>query len=187
MIGKIIGTLIEIDGSEGLIETKSGICYRVYLTPHILSRIPPSEIAIYTYLQIRDDQHVLFGFDTKESYQMFQMLLTVDGVGPKTAHNLLSRITASAIVRAVHQKDIEPFTNVPGLGKKTAQKILLELSSKMKAELDISSLIDTPINTDALETLIALGYRNHEARVMLKNVDTTLPVEMQVKQALQKK
>ncbi len=184
MIGKIIGTLIEVDGNEGLIETASGVCYRVFLTPSILSNMPPTALAVYTYLQIRDDQHVLYGFDTKESYQMFQMLLTVDGVGPKTAHNLISRLPVSAILSAVHNKDLEPFTKVPGLGKKTAQKILLELSSKLKADLDIGSLIDTPINSDALETLIALGYRVHEARTMLKNIDFTLPVEKQVKLAL---
>ena len=184
MIGKINGTLIEIDGNEGLIETSGGVCYRVYLTPSILAHKLPIPVAVYTYLQIRDDQHVLYGFDSKDTYKMFQMLLTVDGVGPKTAHNVISRITVSSIIHAVHTKDLDSFTKVPGLGKKSAQKILLELSSKLKADLDIGSLIETPVSTEALEALVALGYRTHDARTMLKNVDSQLPVEEQVKLAL---
>lgn len=187
MIGKISGTLIEIDGNEGLVETTGGVSYRVYLTPTILAQLIPSAVKIYTYLQIREDQHVLYGFDSKEQYKMFQMLLSVDGVGPKTAHGVVSRMPVSEIVNAVHQKDLQSFTKVPGLGKKTAQKILLELSSKLKTEFDISSIIETPVNTDALDALVALGYRVHEAREMLKNIDSQLSIEKQITEALQRK
>jgi Holliday junction DNA helicase RuvA len=76
---------------------------------------------------------------------------------------------------------------VPGLGKKTAQKILLELSSKLKTELDIGSIIEVTVDTDALAALVSLGYRANEAREMLKSVDAQLPVEIQVRSALQKK
>lgn len=187
MIGKITGTLIETDGNEGLVETTGGISYRVYLTPTILAQLIPSIVHIYTYLQIREDQHVLYGFDSKEQYKMFQMLLSVDGVGPKTAHGVVSSMPVPEIINAVHQKDLQSFTKVPGLGKKTAQKILLELSSKMKTEFDISSIIETQVNTEALDALVALGYRVHEARDMLKNVDTHLSIEKQITEALHRK
>ncbi len=187
MIGKISGTLIEIDGNEGLVETTGGISYRIYLTPTILAQLIPTVVHIYTYLQIREDQHVLYGFDSKDQYKMFQMLLSVDGVGPKTAHGVVTRMAVSEIISAVHQKDLQSFTKVPGLGKKTAQKILLELSSKLKTEFDISSIIETPVNTDALDALVALGYRVYEAREMLKTVDYQLPIEQQIRIALQRK
>ena len=186
MIGKISGSLIEIDGNEGLIETSGGVTYRVYLDMATLSRLVPSPISIYTYLQVREDQQVLYGFDTKEQYKMFQMLLSVDGVGPKTAHSVVGRMPVSQIVDAVRLKDLQSFTKVPGLGKKTAQKILLELSSKLKTELDISTIIDITVDNDALEALVSLGYRVHEAREMLKTVDAQLPVEKQVRIALQR-
>jgi len=187
MIGKIKGDLIEIDGNEGLIETSAGISYRVYLPTTLLSNVLPYPIDIYTYLQIREDQHVLYGFDTKEQYKMFQMLLSVDGVGPKTAHGVVSKMGVKDIVKSVQNKDVESFTKVPGLGKKTAQKILLELSSKLKTELDIGSIIEVTVDTDALAALVSLGYRVNEAREMLKTIDTQLPVEIQVKSALQKR
>jgi Holliday junction DNA helicase RuvA len=187
MIGKIKGNLIEIDGNEGLIETSTGISYMVYLPAALLSHILPHTVDIYTYLQIREDQHVLYGFDTKEQYKMFQMLLSVDGVGPKTAHGVVSKMGVGDIVKSVQNKDVESFTKVPGLGKKTAQKILLELSSKLKTELDIGSIIEVTVDTDALAALVSLGYRANEAREMLKSVDAQLPVEIQVRSALQKK
>jgi Holliday junction DNA helicase RuvA len=130
---------------------------------------------------------VLYGFDTKEQYKMFQMLLSVDGVGPKTAHGLVSRMPVAQIVDAVRLKDLQSFTKVPGLGKKTAQKILLELSGKLKTEFDISSIIETPVNTDALDALIVLGYRVNEAREMLRTIDPQLSIERQITIALQRK
>lgn len=187
MIGKIKGILTEVEGVEGLVETAGGVSYRVYLTPSMLALLPPAEVEIYTYLQIREDQHVLYGFDSKEQHKMFHMLLSVDGVGPKTAHGVISRMATSSIINAVHHKDVQSFTDVPGLGKKTAQKILLELSSKLKTDLDVASLIETPVNTDALDALVALGYKITEAREMLKSIDPQLSVEKQITAALQQR
>lgn len=187
MIGKIKGNLVETEGSEGLVETASGVSYRVYLTPTALVHTLPAPLEIYTYLQVREDQHVLYGFDSKEQYSMFQMLLSVDGVGPKTAHSVISRMQVSEILSAVKDKDLSSFTKVPGLGKKTAQKILLELSGKLKTGLDVGALIETPVDKEALEILVALGYRVNDAREMLKDVDAGLPVELQVKAALHRK
>jgi len=186
MIGKIKGTLIEVDGKEGLIDTASGLCYRVILTPRVLSSNIPSTVDIYTHLQIREDAQVLYGFDSHDQFRMFQKLLTVDGVGPKTAHGVIAHLPVEDIINAVQTKDISIFTAVPGLGKKTAQKIILEFSGKLKAEFDVSSIIDTPVDNEAVDALVALGYRVNEAREMLKNIDPNLPVEQKIRLALRK-
>lgn len=187
MVGKIKGILVEIDGREGLVETSGGLTYRVILMPASLAKLIPSEIDIYTYLQIREDAQVLFGFDSREQYQMFQTLLAVDGVGPKTAHGVLGHLSVNNIIDSVRTKNLDVFTKVPGLGKKTAQKIILELSSKLKSELDLKSIIDTPIDTDAIETLVALGFKVGEAKEMLKPIDPNISVEEKIRLALKKR
>src|SRR5574341_2106201 len=91
MIGKIKGKLSEVDGNIGLIETPGGVFYQVYVTPSILiNRELSKPIEIYTYLQVRDDALVLFGFQTKQEFNFFKMLINVDGVGPKTAFSVVS-------------------------------------------------------------------------------------------------
>lgn len=184
MIGKLTGVLSECDGAEGMIDTPSGVSYRVFLPPSITSQPIPAQLTVYTYLHVREDQQVLYGFDSLESYKMFQMLVSVDGIGPKTAHMILSHVSVTAIVHSIHSREIDVFTKIPGLGKKSAQKILLELSSKLKSELDVKSLLTQQMSKDALDTLQALGYRVSDAREMLKDIDSQLPVEDQVKLAL---
>lgn len=186
MIGKIKGILTEIDGKEGLVETASGLSYRVILTPQILSINLPSHVDIYTHLQIREDAQVLYGFDSHDQFRMFQKLLSVDGVGPKTAHGVIAHLPVEDIINAVQTKDISIFTAVPGLGKKTAQKIILEFAGKLKTEFDVSSIIDTPIDNEAVEALVALGYRVSDAREMLKSIDMALPIEQKIRLALRK-
>ena len=187
MIGKIKGVLVETDGKEGLIETSGGVSYRVQLTPKALAQLVPSALEVYTYLQVREDAQVLFGFDTREQYRMFQTLLTVDGVGPKTAHGVLGHLSVADIINAVQVKSLDAFTAVPGLGKKTAQKIILELCSKLKSDLDIAAIIETPVDNEALEALVTLGYKVGEAKEMLRPIDSTLSTESKIQMALKKK
>lgn len=187
MIGKIKGVLIEIDGRNGLVETASGVSYQIVLTPFFLEKLVPTNIDIYTHLQIREDAQVLYGFESKDQYKMFHMLLSVDGVGPKTAHNVVSSLPVSEIMDAVHEKNVESLTVVSGLGKKTAQKIILELAGKLKTEFDISSIIEIPIDNDALDALVALGYKVSDAKEMLKSIDPSLPVEKKIQLALRKR
>jgi len=187
MIGKIKGTLIEVDGIEGLIATPGGVSYRVRMPTGLRRPDEVKMIDIYTYLHIREDQHVLYGFETKQHYIMFLMLLDVDGVGPKTAHTIVGKLGMQELMDTVRRKSVDVLTQIPGLGKKTAQKIILELSSKMKTDLDVASLIEEPVNNEVLEALIALGYKTSEARNLLKGVDVKLSTEDQVRFALQKK
>lgn len=186
MIGKIKGTLIEIDLHEGIIMTASGIGYRIYLTPKLLTLPLPSPLEIYTYHQIREDAQVLYGFESSQEYQFFTLLLTVDGVGPKTAFTVISQLTPSEVFEAVRTNDVTALTKVSGLGKKTAQKIILELSNKFKTGFDLEKVKEVQVDEEAVLALSALGYSKADAKKMLEKVDSSLPLTEKVTKALKK-
>lgn len=187
MIGKLKGSLVEVDNNIGLIETAGGVFYNVFLTPAIISNHKiESAIEVYTYLQVRDDALVLFGFETKKESDFFKLLLTVSGVGPKTAYNVISHVSLDTLVSLVKSNDISGFTQVPGLGKKTSQKIILELSSKLKSEFDMSKMVLTDEDKTAVEALISLGYTSNDARKLVSKLPKDLTVEQKIKEALKK-
>lgn len=186
MIGKIKGTLTEILGNDGLVDTVSGLSYWVVLPKTLGVLKLPQEVSFYTYLQVREDAHILYGFQNLSQFKMFQLLLTVDGVGPKTAHTVISFKTQEEIVTAVRMQDVSAFTSISGLGKKTAQKIILELSSKMKTEFDLAQAIDKPVDSEALDALVALGYKKQDAHKMLEKIDPALSLQEKIKIALKR-
>src|SRR3989344_3214585 len=111
MIGKLKGVLSEISGNIGLIETKGGVYYEVYLTPSIISKTQPKTlIEVYTYLQVREDALTLFGFQARSEYEFFKMLLSVSGVGPKTAFSVISYVPSDQLVSYVKSNDAEAFS-----------------------------------------------------------------------------
>jgi len=187
MIGKLKGILSEVDKNIGLIETSGGVFYQVYLTPSLISRTSPSSpITLYTYLQVRDDALVLFGFQTKEEHDFFQMLLTVPSVGPKTAFNIISLSNIDDIIEATKKNDLDYFTKIPGLGKKTGLKIILELSQKLKTEFKFQ---DTELSEDdktVVDALVSLGYKVNEIKTKLLKIEKTLSVEEKIKHLLRK-
>ena len=186
MIGKIKGILTEVEENEGLIETASGVFYKVFLTNSILtSSLPPSEVEITTYLQVRDDALVLFGFKTKQEYKLFNLLLDVPGVGPKSAFTIVSFSKAEELIAAVKQQDLKYFTRIPGLGKKTAMKIMLELSSKFDTEFKLDQPMETEEDKMVIDALSSLGFKVSEARAVLEKLPAGLEVEQRVKKAIQ--
>lgn len=186
MIGKIKGILTEVEENEGLIETASGVFYKVFLTNSILtSSLPPSEVEITTYLQVRDDALVLFGFKTKQEYKLFNLLLDVPGVGPKSAFTIVSFSKAEELIAAVKQQDLKYFTRIPGLGKKTAMKIMLELSSKFDTEFKLDQPMETEEDKMVIDALSSLGFKVSEARAVLEKLPDGLEVEQRVKKAIQ--
>lgn len=184
MIGKIQGSLIEILGSEGLVELSTGLSYWVQLPKQFHALSVPTPVSLYTYLQVREDAHVLFGFESLSQYKMFHLLLKVDGVGPKTAHMVTSQLSQDEIVGAVRQQDVTVLTALSGLGKKSAQKIILELSSKLKTEFDLAQMIEKPVDSEAMDALIALGYKKGDAHKMLENVDPASSLQEKIRKAL---
>jgi Holliday junction DNA helicase RuvA len=185
MIGKLKGKLVEVDKNIGLIETSGGVFYQVFLIPSLISLIPPnSAIELYTYLQVRDDALILFGFETKKQHDFFKLLLTVSGVGPKTAFSVISFVPLDSLVKFVQSNDVNAFTQVPGLGRKTAMKIILELSSKLKSDFDISKMILSDEDKTVVEALVSLGYKSYDAKKLLSKLPKNLSVEEKIKEAL---
>jgi Holliday junction DNA helicase RuvA len=186
MIAKLHGTLIESDLKEGIIMTASGVGYRVCMTPKLLTLTPPTSVELYTYHHIREDTQMLYGFESAQEYQFFSLLLTVDGVGPKTAFTVISQLTPRDVHRAVVANDVSALTKVSGLGKKTAQKIILELSNKFKTGFDLEKVKEVEIDEEAVLALSALGYSKVDAKKMLEKVDPALSLTEKVTSALKK-
>ena len=185
MIGKLKGKLVEVDKNIGLIETSGGVFYQVFLPTSLLSSIInyPSSIEIYTYLQVRDDALVLFGFETKPQHDFFLLLLTVSGVGPKTAFTVISSLKIEEIIRAVTANEVDAL-KVPGLGRKTAMKIILELSGKLKSDFDMTKMVLSDDDQTVISALISLGYKSYDAKKLLSKLPKNLSVEEKIKEAL---
>lgn len=185
MIGKLKGTLIELEGNLGLIETTIGLSYYVFLTPPLINKYKLQEkIEIYTYLQVKEDGWVLFGFDEKQEYKLFKTLLSVSGVGPKTAFSVISFSRPQELIDAVRNNEVEYLTRIPHLGKKTAMKIILELSSKLETEFKFVNLYLTDEDQTVVEALVSLGYKTQEAKDVLSKLPKDLSVEEKIKEAL---
>ena len=185
MIGKIKGKLTEIEGNLGLIETSGGVYYQVYLTPSVISlQKDKSEIEVYTYLQVREDALVLFGFLSKQEFDFFKLLLSVSGVGPKTAFSVISFSKINELISAVKDNEIDYFTKVPGLGKKTAMKIILELSQKLESEFKLEKMYLSEDDKTVIDALISLGFKSNEAKKILSGLPKNLSLEEKIKEGL---
>lgn len=184
MIGKVKGILASVEGSVGLIETSGGVSYEVYLTPNLLSKKIDSVMEIRTYLQVRDDAFVLFGFESVDQHHFFKLLLSVSGVGPKTAFNVVSHTRVNELLQAVKENDVEYFTQVPGLGKKTSMKIILELSQKVKSEFKFDQVHMSDDDKTVIDALVALGYKTQDAKNLFSKLPKDLSIEEKIKHAL---
>ncbi len=185
MIGKLKGKLIELEGNVGLIETNGGVSYEAFLTPSILSSSSlEKSIEIYTHLQVRDDAHVLFGFKTKKEKQLFILLTTVSGVGPKSAFSVISFSDEDSLMNAIKTNEVGFFSRIPGLGKKTAMKIILELSQKLKSEFQMEKMYLSEDDKTVVDALVSLGFKSLDAKQLLSKLPKNLSVEEKIREAL---
>jgi Holliday junction DNA helicase RuvA len=185
MIGKLKGKLTEIDGNIGLVETVGGVYYQLYLNPAIINSYRLNDdIEVYTYLQVREDALILFGFKTKTQHDFFKMLLTVPGVGPKTAYNIISFGKVEEVMNAVKLNDLAFFSKIPGLGKKTSLKIMLELSQKLKQEFKLEGLLLTEEDKIVIDALVSLGFKTYEAEKILAKIPKNLSLEDRIKKGI---
>jgi len=188
MIGKIKGILDEVDMNAGLVETSSGVYYRVFLTNRFLQSIQiPIDIEIYTYHHIREDTQQLFGFEDKKEYRLFEYLLGVPGVGPKSAFHIISVAKPDEIIQAVKKNDRIFFSKIKGLGKKTALKILLELSQKFDSEFVFEQEI--PLSSDdqtVLDALLTLGFDKSTSQDILSEVPPEASIEDKIKLSIKR-
>lgn len=184
MIAKLSGTLAEFDDKSAVIDTASGVSYELFITPTALSGKTRGEsLSVYTHLQIRDDAHVLFGFATAEEKQFFHLLLSVAGVGPKTAFSIVSQISFEQAVEAVRTNTVKVFSEISGIGKKTAMKILLELSVKFKTEFKFEQQLSSDDKT-VIDALVELGYKKSEAQKLFEKLPKELSIEKKIQAAL---
>lgn len=196
MFHHINGKITDIE--PGLVAVEcGGIGFALNTTANTISHLKAGENAVlYVYESVREDAFELYGFFDKREKRSFEMLLNVSGVGPKAALAILSSVTPEALAMAVISGDEKTLTAVPGIGKKIAQRILLELKDKMAKESGSGAGFSTPAAVsgapagssklaDAASALVVLGYSNAEITPVLKKIDTDkLPLEEIIRQAL---
>jgi len=188
MIATIRGEISLIEENALVVEV-GGIGMRVFAPVPLLARAKAGEqIFLHSHLVVREDALTLYGFETKSDRQLFELLLGVDGVGPKVALAVLSTLSPETVQRAVSNEEAEILSRVPGIGKKTAQKIVLYLQDRIKpAEMleGVASLTDT--DNEVLAALTALGYSVVEAQTAIQSLPKDAPedVEERLRLALQ--
>jgi Holliday junction DNA helicase RuvA len=188
MIATLRGEITQIEDNAIIIEI-GGIGLRVFVPLPLRGRIKAGEAAfLYTHLVVREDALTLYGFESQADRDLFNILLGVDGVGPKVALSVLSSMTLEAVQRAVFADEAELLSRVPGVGKKTAQKIALHLKDKLKpldALAKVAAMSDT--DSEVLAALTALGYSVIEAQTAIQALPKDAPddVEERLRLALQ--
>ena len=184
MIGSLRGVLTRKEPPFLVVEV-GGIGYEVEAPMSTCFRLPDVGAAIYlcTHLLVREDQHTLFGFSTEAERRLFRDLLKVSGVGAKTALGVLSGMTVEAFIRAVETEDVGSLVRMPGIGRKTAERLIIEMRDRVRHPGLVAGLAGTgdgrpgapaEPRAEALDALVALGYKAPEGRRMLDRVPETV-------------
>jgi Holliday junction DNA helicase RuvA len=192
MIGSLNGLIISKRPSEVLLEV-NGIGYEVYIPLSTSFKLPSVDqtVQLLTHLIVREDQHTLYGFITEDERKLFRALIKISGVGAKLALTILSGINVEGFIRSVQMQDVDTLIHLPGIGKKTAERLLVEMKDKVGQMGDIAlndaiESKDLRIIQEAHNALTSLGYKSVEARKILDGIDSNgLTVEALLKQALQ--
>lgn len=186
MISIIIGKIISNNGPEIVVMTSGGVGYKIFVNPAKSDRWSVgAEAQIYSYLAVREDAMDLFGFGAENERQLFLKLLSVSGIGPKSALHVLSLGEVDEINSAIARGDADYMTKVSGIGRKTAERIVVELKSKM---VSIGTVLGETSGkmAEVIEGLIALGYSAPDAREAVKDLSEDLPPELIIREALKK-
>jgi len=186
MIGRLSGILPEKNPPQLLIDC-NGVGYEVGVPMSTFYNLPGlgEKVVLLTHLAIREDAHVLFGFGSAEERNTFKELIKISGVGARTALSILSGMSVSDLAQAVTLQEAGRLTKVPGIGKKTAERLLLELKGKLGADLGaVGGVVHHDATSDILNALLALGYSDKEATLALKQVPADASVSDGIKHAL---
>lgn len=179
MIGSIQGSVGFLGSDFCLIETAGGVGYRVFMpAAHLAQLALGAHVQVHTHTAVREDAILLYGFLSQEYYALFELLLGVSGVGPKMALGILSAVKPEAFYLAVQSRDVKTLTKLPGVGKKTAERMLLELKDKVgsvsgEAGNDFGESVaagGSGAVAEAMEALASLGYSNSEIMPVLKQI-----------------
>ncbi len=188
MIDLLSGQVASL-AKDSLVVLVGGVGFRVYVTKTVFDTVnaPGQTVTLFTHLQVREDALTLFGFLTEDERTIFELLLTVNGVGPKVATAILSALSVDHLRAAVTRDEPQILTRAPGVGKKTAEKIVFELKNKLGAGGIPAVIAMSDMDTDVIANLTALGYSLVEAQSALQSIPRGAPsdIEERVRLALQ--
>ena len=190
MIAHIQGKLVEKNPTEVVIDC-NGVGYQVNISLHTFSLLPATDfVKLFTFLQVKEDSHSLFGFVEKSEREIFKLLLSVSGIGANTARTMLSSLEPKQIINAIASSDVATIQSIKGIGAKTAQRAILDLKDKVLKLYDIEEVSMTLNNTnkdEALSALEVLGFVRKTAEKVVDKIVASAPdasVETIIKQAL---
>ncbi|MBI2225709.1 MAG: Holliday junction branch migration protein RuvA [Betaproteobacteria bacterium] len=186
MIGKISGKLIERHPPQVLVDVH-GVGYEIDVPMSTFYQLPAngSEVTLYTHLIVREDAHQLYGFASEQERHVFRQLLKISGVGARTALSVLSGMSVSDLYEAVSAQDSGRLVRVPGIGKKTAERLLLELKDKLDVMIvSTAATAAAGTSSDILNALLALGYNDKEAQWAIRQLPGSTAVTEGIRQAL---
>ena len=187
MIGRLTGILLEKNPPQLLLDVQ-GVAYEVDVPMSTFYNLPGTgeRITLWTHMVVREDAHLLFGFGSDSERRAFRQLLKISGVGARTALSVLSGLSVAELAQAVTMQESGRLTKIPGIGKKTAERLLLELKDKLGADLTatVGVFRAPPASSDILHALLALCYSDKEAVATVKKLPEGLTVGDGIRQAL---
>ena len=185
MIGRLSGILLDKNPLQLIVDCQ-GVGYEVSVPMSTFYQLPSvgEKVVLLTHFVVREDAQLLFGFGTAQERELFRELIKISGVGARTALSLLSGMSVADLAQAVTLQEAGRLTKIPGIGKKTAERLLLELKGKLGADLGVSGTAVQDSNSDILNALLALGYSDKEAALALKQVPAGSSVSDGIRHAL---
>jgi holliday junction DNA helicase RuvA len=186
MIGRLSGILLEKNPPQLLVDC-NGVGYELGVPMSTFYNLPGlgEKVTLLTHLAVREDAHLLYGFGTVEERNVFKQLIKISGVGARTALSILSGMSVADLAHAITLQEAGRLTKIPGIGKKTAERLLLELKGKLGADLGVAGgAVHSDATSDILNALVALGYSDKEAMLALKQVPSGTGVSDGIKLAL---
>ncbi|OWW20594.1 Holliday junction branch migration protein RuvA [Noviherbaspirillum denitrificans] len=186
MIGRLSGILLEKNPPQLLIDC-NGVGYEIDVPMSTFYNLPGmgEKVVLLTHLAVREDAHLLYGFGTVEERNVFKQLIKISGIGARTALSILSGMSVADLAQAITLQEAGRLTRIPGIGKKTAERLLLELKGKLGADLGApAGTAHSDATSDILNALLALGYSDKEAALALKQVPAGTGVSEGIKLAL---
>jgi holliday junction DNA helicase RuvA len=188
MIGRLAGVLLEKKDPPQILVEAGGVGYEVEVPMSTFYNLPANgeRVVLLTHLVVREDAHLLYGFATDPERRAFRQLLKISGVGPRIALAVLSGMSVAELVEAVALQESGRLVKVPGIGKKTAERLLLELKGKLGAELVSGVAVNRqkPAVSDVVNALLGLGYSEKEAQLAVKHLPEGLSVSEGIRSAL---
>ena len=185
MIGKLTGTLSDKNPPQVLVDC-NGVGYEVHVPMSTFYNLPESgvKVSLLTHFIVREDAQLLYGFATAAEREAFRQLIKITGVGPRMALSVLSGMSVGELAQAVTLQEGGRLVKVPGIGKKTAERLLLELKGKLGPDIGVAASVANDHQGDILQALIALGYSDKEAALALKALPAEVGVSEGIKLAL---